>query len=189
MPAAKSGGFVALTANHNRGSLSGQRPNLIPLSSTHLAVSLSIVMSDPPNKVEEVAEKAIEKVIEPAAQETPSVAPSADKPAIATVVGAAQAVQDGLHAEQGTKPTYEPLPAYALQYAPLMWLSNEEQYWPGNPLEHLENCIPQHKNGALIEVPKDIFGKWDSLKIPAVNDPDVFLCLNVSLWISSSLPC
>lgn len=137
--------------------------------------------SDPPNKVEEAAAKAIETVIEPAVQDTPSVAPSADKPGISAVVGAAQAVQAALHAQQGTVPTYEPLPAYALQYAPLMWLHNEEQYWPGNPLEHLENCIPQHKTGTVIDVPKDIFGKWPSLKLPSVNDPDVYLCLNVSL--------
>lgn len=137
-------------------------------------------MSDPANKVEEAAEKAIEQVVQPAVQETPNIAPSGDTPAMAAVVAANQAVEAGLHAKEGTKPTYDPLPAYALHYAPLMWLHSEEQYWPGNPLEHLENCIPQHKSGALIDVPKDVFGKCSSLKLSAVNDPDVYLCLNVS---------
>ncbi|KAG8904023.1 Vacuolar protein sorting-associated protein 62 [Tulasnella sp. 403] len=78
------------------------------------------------------------------------------------------------------KPTsaFPPLPAYALQYAPLLWLHPKERYWPGNPLEHLENCIPKTKDGKRVDVPADVFGKADMLKLPQVNTPDIYLTLN-----------
>ena len=79
---------------------------------------------------------------------------------------------------------YPPLEPYALQFAPMMWLHEKEQYWPGDPLEHLENCIPQNKDGKPVPVPEEVMGRCDSLKLPGVNHPDVFLCLNVSIRIS-----
>ncbi|KIO29042.1 hypothetical protein M407DRAFT_228697 [Tulasnella calospora MUT 4182] len=131
-----------------------------------------------PNKVEDVAKNAVEKAVEAAVKEAPSVPPSADKTGLATILGAAKAVEAGLAAQRGTDPNYEALPAFALKYAPLMWLNSGEQYWPGNPLEFLENTKPQHKTGAPVDVPPDLLGKPESLKLPAVNDPDVYLTFN-----------
>jgi len=60
----------------------------------------------------------------------------------------------------------------------MLWLNEEEKYWPGDPLEHLRNTIPQNKDGSKVDVPPEIFGKWECLNLPNVNHPDVFLCLN-----------
>ncbi|KAG8945493.1 Vacuolar protein sorting-associated protein 62 [Tulasnella sp. 424] len=136
-------------------------------------------MTDTLNKAEEVAGKAVEKVIEPAIKEAPSITPSGDKSGVATVLGAAKAVEAAIQAQKAAGPTFEPLPAYALQYAPLLWLNKGEKYWPGSPLEHLSHCTLQHKNGDPVDVPKEILGKGASLALPAANDPDVYLTANV----------
>lgn len=137
-------------------------------------------MTDTLNKVEEVAGKAVEKVIGPTTKEAPSITPSGDKSGVSTVLGAAKAVEAAIQAQKAAGPTFEPLPAYALQYAPLLWLNKGEKYWPGNPLEHLAHCTLQRKNGDPVEVPKEILGKGASLALPAANDPAVYLTANVS---------
>lgn len=77
-------------------------------------------------------------------------------------------------------PEYPPLPSYALKYAPILWLHGEEMYWPGDVLEHLGRCSPQNKDGSKIDVPDNLIGKTDMLKLPNVDHQDVFLCLAVS---------
>ncbi|KAG8850239.1 Vacuolar protein sorting-associated protein 62 [Tulasnella sp. 330] len=74
-------------------------------------------------------------------------------------------------------PEYPPLPAYALTYAPLLWLHGEEHYWPGDPLLHLGRCMPQGKDGKWIPVPEELIGKTELLELPNVDKPDVYLCL------------
>lgn len=72
------------------------------------------------------------------------------------------------------------LPPYALQYAPMLWLQKSEKYWPGNPLAHLGHCAPLRRDGSKVEVPKDLLGKCEQLKLPDVNQPEVFLHIDVS---------
>ncbi|KAG8889140.1 Vacuolar protein sorting-associated protein 62 [Tulasnella sp. 332] len=74
---------------------------------------------------------------------------------------------------------HPPLPAYALKYAPLLWLNEKEKYWPGNPLEHAALCIPQDPNGNKVDVPEALVGEFHAslLETPNVDKKDVFLCL------------
>lgn len=81
---------------------------------------------------------------------------------------------------QPSAPEYPPLPAYALTYAPLLWLHQDEHYWPGDPLQHLGRCMPQNKDGSSIAVPDGLIGKTELLELPSVDKPDVYLCLAVS---------
>lgn len=72
-----------------------------------------------------------------------------------------------------------PLPSYALSYAPILWLHNEEMYWPGDPFEHLTHTVPQKKDGTKIDVPDNILGKIDMLRLPEVDQDDTYLSLAV----------
>jgi hypothetical protein len=72
------------------------------------------------------------------------------------------------------------LPDYALKYAPLLYLHPKEQYYPGNPIEHLANTTPYTKNNVKIEIPEELQGKAAMLSLPQVNQDEVYLVLNVS---------
>ena len=72
------------------------------------------------------------------------------------------------------------LPAFAIKYAPLLYLHPNEQYNPGSPIEHLANTTPYTKEGEKIDIPSELQGKASVLNLPEVNRDNVFLCLNVS---------
>ncbi|KAG9012665.1 Vacuolar protein sorting-associated protein 62 [Tulasnella sp. JGI-2019a] len=76
---------------------------------------------------------------------------------------------------------HPPLPSYALIHSPLLWLNEEEQFWPGNPLEHAALCVPQDPNGNKVPIPDHLLsnGEFQArlLEDPTVDKDDVFLCL------------
>ncbi|KAG8990451.1 Vacuolar protein sorting-associated protein 62 [Tulasnella sp. JGI-2019a] len=100
----------------------------------------------------------------PAPTATPAASTTPDVPVNPSAQGAA-------------KPSYPPLPAYALTYSPLLWLHSDEHYWPGDPLQHLGRCMPQTKDGKPIHVPDALIGKTELLELPEVDKADVFLVL------------
>ncbi|PVF99090.1 hypothetical protein CPB86DRAFT_320176 [Serendipita vermifera] len=72
---------------------------------------------------------------------------------------------------------HDPLPDFALKYAPLVYLHSEDEYFPGIPSEHVSNMIPRNFTGTPIAVPEDHRGKLSMLKLDVINKPDVFLTL------------
>lgn len=76
------------------------------------------------------------------------------------------------------------LPDFALRYAPLLWLSSQETYWPGDPLLHLKNVIPKTGTGTVIDVPPQVAGTYQMLNVDAVNQYDTWLSLDVSITTS-----
>lgn len=137
--------------------------------------NLPSTMSDQPAQVATAADATIAGNTTPSA---PVAAPATPAPVPAAP---AQAQPVAAPAAETKAPAvgYPQLPAYALQYAPILWLHSEEKYWPGDPLEHLLHTAPQNKDGTKVEIPHDIFGKFQCLKLPGVNHPDVYLCLDV----------
>lgn len=86
-------------------------------------------------------------------------------------------------------PNKAPLPDYALRYAPILWLDEHEQYWPGDPLLQLKSMIPRTSDGQVIEVPPELSGTYGMLNLPPVNQYETYLSSLVSifpLWPPSS---
>jgi hypothetical protein len=73
------------------------------------------------------------------------------------------------------------LPTYALQYAPIVYLHNDELFLPSHPVEHLANTRPRTYGGTDIDVPADVKAKVKMLGLPNVNKGDTFLTLNVRM--------
>ncbi|KAG8965212.1 Vacuolar protein sorting-associated protein 62 [Tulasnella sp. 419] len=80
-----------------------------------------------------------------------------------------------------------PLPAYALKYAPLLWLHNEEKHWPGDPRTFLNSTHPYTRQGVKVEVPTELVGTLEMLELPQVKNSDVFLVLNEDPRVSSDI--
>lgn len=129
--------------------------------------------------------------IEAAAESIHSTVPAATAPTLATTDAVPNAPGASIAiANPPTKPSapeYPPLPAYALTYAPLLWLHEDEHYWPGDPLQHLGRCMPQNKDGTSVVVPDGLIGRTELLELPNVDKQDVYLCLAVSRRCASEV--
>lgn len=133
-------------------------------------------MSEPATEVQPAAESVLQTA-------PPSTAPTVAATEAAPNAPAAAIGVTGPPVEAVDKPAvpeYPPLPSYALSYAPLLWLHQEEMYWPGDPFEHLTHTTPQKQDGTKIVAPDEILGKIDMLRLPEVDQADTFMCLAVS---------
>ncbi|KAG8801806.1 Vacuolar protein sorting-associated protein 62, partial [Serendipita sp. 399] len=73
------------------------------------------------------------------------------------------------------------LPAFALKYAPLVYLHSDEKYFPGKPEVHIKGLVPCTLLGDKIEVPEEHRGKLSMLGLKEVNRPEVFLTLEKNI--------
>jgi hypothetical protein len=70
------------------------------------------------------------------------------------------------------------LPDYALQYAPIVYLDEGEEYFPGIPTAHCSYMRPRKFTGEEVVVPEELKEKVSMLKLDDVNKPDVFLTMH-----------
>jgi len=99
--------------------------------------------------------KGLQKVLKPHAK-SPPAPHDAQTPvaaqAVAASVGAPSAPPAGVKDEWSADYIANTLPSYALKYAPFVYLDKGEEFWPGNPIRHLEHCTPQTNEGVKIDV-------------------------------------
>jgi hypothetical protein len=77
-----------------------------------------------------------------------------------------------------TPEAVDALPDYALRYAPIVYLDEAEQYFPGIPTTHCSHMRPLKFTGDEPVVPEEYKGKVSMLKLDNVNRLDVFLTMD-----------
>jgi hypothetical protein len=77
-----------------------------------------------------------------------------------------------------TSEAVDALPDYALQYAPIVYLDEGEEYFPGIPTTLCSYMRPRKFTGEELVVPEEYKGNISMLKLDDVNKPDVFLTMH-----------
>ncbi|KAH7104264.1 hypothetical protein BKA62DRAFT_500572 [Auriculariales sp. MPI-PUGE-AT-0066] len=86
---------------------------------------------------------------------------------VATAAGAPESAPVGVKDEWSYNFLQSTLPSYALKFAPLVYLDQKEEFWPGSVIKHVLHAHPETDGGALIDIPEK---GMDMLGNPLIRD-------------------